>query len=72
MEVVVDMQPLCTDESIHCPKTENTGSFYQIYILQSEGNASNPHEVMSASPLEKYLSRVWLNLLLQAKNFELS
>lgn len=42
---------------------------YQICVLQSEANVSYPQEITFVLPLEKYLHRMWLNLLLQAANF---
>lgn len=47
-------------------------SLYEICILQSEVNLSNPQEIIFALQLEKYLNRTGFNLLLQAENFRLS
>lgn len=63
---------LISHEWIHCPRTENTGLFYQLYILQSEVNPSNPQKVMSASPLVKCRVEHGSIYFFRQKNFKLS
>lgn len=72
-EVVMDIHPLhidkwWADSLIKARK-------YSVIISNmhtTKWSKYNSQEIIFALPLEKYLSRIWLNLPLQAKKFRLS